>query len=434
MRLVSHLDADGLCSASLIAKVLLDYNKKFHLSIVKQLEKEIVDSLEKEGYNAFIFTDIGSGQLNEVKRLLSKGTVIIIDHHPPKEQIDSDNLILINPHSFGIDGGNEVSASTIAYLVAREFGIVNFEHLSVIGTIGDMQEKDGELNGLNRLVLENAADTINVRKGLKAFGRISKPLHKIIAYSTEHIPDVSGDESSAIQFLSDIGIELKKDGEFRTLSDLSEDEEKLLITNIIMKRLNKTENPQKVVSNVYTFLGKPGLLADAHEFATLLNSCGRQQLQSIGIMLCLGENKDALKMAEDIIASYKRKLLKAIKWVEKNNDDLESFRKTDSAIYIIGKTNIPDTLIGTLCSMLVNSEKIERNIILGFADSDDGVKVSGRAASKIDFDIGSAIATTTAALGGEGGGHGKAGGAKIKKGQENEFIEIFEQTIKNIKG
>ncbi|MDD5182376.1 MAG: DHH family phosphoesterase [Candidatus Nanoarchaeia archaeon] len=432
--MISHLDADGLCSASLVAKILLKSQKRFHLSVVKQLEKEMVDSLEKEGYDIFVFTDIGSGQLNEVKRLLDKAVVIVIDHHPPREKVDNENLVMINPHSFGIDGGNEISASTIAYLLAKEFGVNNSEHLSIIGSIGDMQEANGELNGMNKIVLDNSNNKIKVRKGLKAFGRISKPLHKIIAYSTEHIPDVSGDESSAIQFISDIGIELKKDGEFRTLNDLNDDEEKLLITSIIMKRLNRTENPQKVTGNVYTLEGKPGLLADAHEFATILNSCGRQQLQSIGIMLCLGENRDALAMAQDIMLSYKRKLMKSIKWFETNSKNPDSVLQTENAVYIIGKDSIPDTMIGTLCSIFANSEKIERNIIVGFADSDNGVKVSGRVTSKINFDMGNAIETTVKTLGGEGGGHGKAGGAKIKKGQEIEFIKRFEQTIKNIKG
>jgi single-stranded DNA-specific DHH superfamily exonuclease len=91
-------------------------------------------------------------------------------------------------------------------------------------------------------------------------------------------------------------------------------------------------------------------------------------------------------------------------------------------------------MIGTLCSILIHSEKVERNIIIGFADTDNGVKVSGRTTSKTAFDMGSAIETTVKALGCEGGGHIKAGGAKIKKGQEMEFINIFEQTIKNIKG
>lgn len=429
--MVSHLDADGLCSASLIAKVLLQHNKEFHLSVVKQLEKGIVDSLEKENYDIFLFTDIGSGQLNEVKRLLKKAVVIIIDHHPIHEKVDDENLILINPHSFGIDGGNEVSASTIAYLLAREFGLMDSEHLSLIGTIGDMQETDGVLNGLNKVVFENKNGNITSRKGLKAFGRISKPLHKAIAYSTEHIPDVSGNESAAIQFLSDIGLRLKDGNIFRTLNDLDEEEEKLLITNIIMKRLDKTENPQKVMGTVYTLEGKSGVLADAHEFATILNSCGRQNLQSIGIMLCLGENNDALAMAKDIMLSYKRKLMKSLKWIEKEKKNIIH---TERATYIIGNDDIPDTLIGTLCSILANSEKTEKDIIVGFANTDNGVKVSGRMISDMEFDLGKAIETTAAQLGGEGGGHGRAGGAKINRGQETEFIAKLEQTIKIIKG
>lgn len=431
---MSHLDADGLCSAGLMAKIFLKYNKKFHLSIVKQLEKEIIDKLEKEEYTTFLFTDIGSGQLGEVKRLLKKATVIIIDHHPPSEEIDDENLIMINPHEFGIDGGQEICASTLSYLLAKEFGLENAEHLAIVGSIGDRQEKDGSLNGINKVVLDNLNNSIKIRKGLKAFGRVTKPIHKTIAYSTESIPNVSGDESSAIQFLSELGIELKKGEEWRTLSDLSEEEEKTLITSIIMKRLGNTENPQDIVGNVYSFGSEPGIISDAHEFATILNSCGRQNAQSVGIMLCLGEKEESLKFAESIVNSYKRKLLKSLKWFEEHEQDGETVYKSENVMYILGQDKINDTLIGTICSILAGSKKISQNMLIGFADSDNGVKVSGRLASKIDFDLGKAIETVVKELGGEGGGHGRAGGAKIQKGQEKLFIEKFEQTIKDIKG
>ena len=434
VRLISHLDADGLCSAGIISRLLLEYNKKFHLTIVKQLEAEVVESLKKEKYDLFFFTDIGSGQLNGIKKLLENSKVIIIDHHPPEIELEHPNLIHINPHKYGIDGGSEICASTLSYLVVKSLGVNNCEHLAIVGSIGDRQEINGELNGVNKYILDNIDQNIKVKKGLRVFGRISKPLHKAIAYSTETIPGISGNESSAIQFLSEIGLGLKNGEIWRNVNDLTDEEEQILVTNIIIKRLGKTENPEGVIGNVYTFKNKKGLLADAHEFATLLNSCGRQNMQSIGIMLCLGEETDALEAAEEIMGSYKRKLLKAINWVRKNKNDINHVLKTEKAMYILGESEIDDTIIGTICSILAESDNTDKDILIGFANSTNGIKVSGRVASKINFDIGENIERVVKLIGGEGGGHHKAGGAKIPFGKEKDFINEFERIIKDIKG
>ena len=58
----------------------------------------------KEKYKVFVFTDLGSGQINELKPLMEKAIVIIIDHHPAKEEINHPNLIHINCYNFGING------------------------------------------------------------------------------------------------------------------------------------------------------------------------------------------------------------------------------------------------------------------------------------------------------------------------------------------
>lgn len=433
IRFVSHLDADGLCSASIIAKLLRRYNKEFHLSIVKQLESEKIDELEKEKYETYLFTDIGSGQLQAIKKLLDKNQVIIIDHHPTETEFNHPNLVHVNPHKQDIDGGQDICASTLSYFIAKNFNLPNCEHLAIVGSIGDTQEEKGVLNGVNKLVLENIDENIEIRKGLRVFGRISKPIQKAIAYSTADIPGVSGDESSAIQFLSEIGLDIKKDEEFRNMNDLSDEEEKKLITNIIMRRLDTSKNPDDITGNIYIFKNKKWILKDAHEFATLLNSCGRQNMQGVGLMLCLDDEK-AIEMGKEIMSNYKRKLLKALKWVKSNSEDTSKIYETENAMYIKGGDKIDDTLIGTICSIKSSDEDFKKDMIVGFANSTNGVKVSGRIASDIDLNIGEAIKKASATVNGEGGGHGKAGGAKIEMGSEDRFIAEFEKTIKNIKG
>jgi RecJ-like exonuclease len=430
IRFISHLDADGLCSAAILAKLLLKYNRAFHLSIVKQLDSATIEALKKENYNTYLFTDIGSGQLSAIESLLEKGNVIVIDHHPPDKEVEHPNLVHINPHKYNIDGGSEISASTLSYFLTKLFGLPNSEHLAVIGTIGDTQEEEGQLAGINGIILKEKSANVEVRKGLRAFGRASKPIHKTLAYSTEHhIPGVSGDESSAIQFLSEIGLEIKNGDKFRSINDLSEEEEKKLITGIIMRRIDSTDNPEKIVGDSYIIKNQDGTLSDAHEFATLLNSCGRQATQSIGLMLCLGD-KNAVKASNELIASYRRKITKALRWFDSKKDDPSVIVQTERAVYIKGKKEIDDTMIGTICSIKASSDDFKKDVIIGFADSDNGVKVSGRVASDFDFNMGEAIKLVSGRFNGEGGGHEKAAGGKIPFGSEDLFIAEFEKQLK----
>ncbi|HDQ59957.1 MAG TPA: DHH family phosphoesterase, partial [Candidatus Woesearchaeota archaeon] len=387
----------------------------------------------KEKYRLYIFTDIGSGQMKDLKGLLDLNKkIIIIDHHPPKEEFSHPYLVHINPHYFDIDGGQDISASTLNYIFAKQFNVGGIDHLAVIGSLGDNQESSKGFSGVNKHIIEKLSD-VDVGKGLRLFGRISKPLYRALAHCTDpFIPEVSGDEGLAIQFLSEMGIDLKDGDNWRALNDLSEEEEKMLTTNIIMKRMNIEENPEDVFGAVYNLKGMKDELQDAREFATILNSCGRQGRQSIGLMLAMGEQNDALEAARKIILSYRRKIVKAFKWFDENKDDDSKIHSTDSTMYLLAKNEIDDTMIGTICSMLSSSKTMDKKYIVGFADSDNGVKVSIRANAfaKNNGIVDQIISKISEKLDvADSGGHAKAGGAKIPNGSEEEFIKAFEENI-----
>ena len=64
IRLVSHLDADGISAASIMVKLLSTENRKYSVSIVQQLNLAVITQLASEPYNCFVFTDIGSGLID----------------------------------------------------------------------------------------------------------------------------------------------------------------------------------------------------------------------------------------------------------------------------------------------------------------------------------------------------------------------------------
>ena len=105
IRLISHIDADGISAASLMIKCLNIDNRKYSISIVQQLNKEVLEGISKESYKHVVFTDLGSGAISEIRRLLKDKKVFILDHHDPEtKEVNDENIFLVNPHKFGIDG------------------------------------------------------------------------------------------------------------------------------------------------------------------------------------------------------------------------------------------------------------------------------------------------------------------------------------------
>ena len=104
IRVISHLDADGISACSIIMKLLNNENRKYSISTVQQLNRAVLSQLAAEPYNCFIFTDNGSGVLSDIKELLNARKVFVLDHHS-LESNDFGSIVFVNPHICGIDGG-----------------------------------------------------------------------------------------------------------------------------------------------------------------------------------------------------------------------------------------------------------------------------------------------------------------------------------------
>ena len=83
VRIISHYDADGITSASIMVKALLREGRDLHLTIIKQLGEDIVQELAKEDNSIMMFLDLGSGHLDLIQKYLVKeGRLIVVaDHH-----------------------------------------------------------------------------------------------------------------------------------------------------------------------------------------------------------------------------------------------------------------------------------------------------------------------------------------------------------------
>ncbi len=436
IRIISHLDCDGICAASTIINALSNDNRKYSISIVQQLNDKILEELSAEEYSVYIFTDLGSGKISSISKNLEGRKIFILDHHEIEENtVIPDNITHVNPHDFGVDGSREVSGSGVVYLFAKSLSDKNTDmaHIAVIGAIGDIQEEGGFL-GLNKEILDDAvsAGKLEVKYGLNFFGSQTRPLHKLLEYSTDpYIPGVSGSESGAIQFLTSLGINPKNGSGWTKLTNLTSDEVKKLSAAIIIRRSAETD-PEKIFGNVYLLPQEEdeSPLKDAKEFSTLLNSCGRMNNSSIGIGTCLGK-KASKKKAISHLANYKKEIVSALRWFEGNKDSSGKVTKGEGYIIINAGEEILHTIIGTLASILSKSGDIPSGTyILSLARSlmEDTTKVSLRIAgngNNGDVDLRMIVNQAISALGeGESGGHSNAAGAMIPTECEDRFLEI----------
>jgi len=290
----------------------------------------------------FWFTDLGSGMNKQV----SIFDPIITDHHAPsisdydipvQARTDllkfgdilahQENRYHLNPHLNNIDGTHEISGAGTAYLVAKELNPVNrnLAHLAVIGAVGDLQDsKFHQLTSVNRRILTDAIETgyVEVKMDISAFGRESRPIQNLLMYSTDpYFPGLTMNEGNCLKFLQNLKIPLKDNGNTRHWIDLSFEERKLILSELMELLLSKGighNEAKRLLSEVYILtheeIGSP--LHDAKEFATLLNSCGKYNKPEIGYQICHGDRSKQLNQAYQLLNGHKVILMESIKYVK----------------------------------------------------------------------------------------------------------------------
>lgn len=427
LRVISHLDCDGLCSASILSAALKRKNIRFGISIIKQITREFLYELKLEEYELIIFSDLGSSSKDLIMEILPEKQIIILDHHQVQEGLP-ENLVEINPMLHGIDGGKEISGAGVCYLFSKLLDLQNIDlsYIAIIGAVGDMQENKGFV-GLNSLILEDAKGVIDVTSGLRIFGSQTRPIYKVLEYSTEvYIPGVTGSEIGAIKFLDDLAIPIKNKDKVRKLIDLSKEEMQRLIEAIVVQRSPLVKDPQDVIGPVYLLAKEPDGVPtrDIREFSTLLNACGRLGKPSLGMGVCLGD-KESKQEAFRLLEDYKIEILNCLNWfydARKQNKIIEK----EEFVLINAEEYIKDTLVGVLASILSRSNVFSQGkIIITMAHTVyDSTKISCRVSGvkKKEVNLKEILNAICLGLSGQVGGHQSAAGAIIPQEKDEEFI------------
>ncbi len=451
VHIVSHIDADGITSASIAYKALERAGIELSYEFIKQLESDKIASLKEEGHELIWFTDFGSGQLDSLRGI----DCVITDHHEPQGDAGSptgvargnilnygsSSVLELNPHRYGLDGATEISGAGTTYLVARKMGEnEDLSKLAIVGAVGDLQTmRDGKLVGKNREILKEGANAgyVEFRLDTTLYGLESRPLTKVLQYASDPVlPGLTGDGNACSDFLTDLDIPLKSGGDWRKWYNLTKEEKSRIISAIGIRMLEHgypTAYVESLVGEVYTFPGEEegSMVHEAKEFSTLLNSCGRYNKGDIGLHICLGDRDEYYKKAMQLLLGHRQVLVDCMKYVES-----EGVTRMDNLQYFHGGDRIPDTVLGTVVGMVMGSGEVDRDVpMLGFVESSEkeGLKVSSRGTKQqtdAGLDLSAVMSECSKKLGGEGGGHNIAAGAFIPEGTEEDFLSMANEMIK----
>jgi len=437
---VTHIDADGLSSGSIAFSALARKNLAVSLRAIPDLDPRAIEKLKADRFEFYLFTDLGSGLLGALSEAFGD-RFAVVDHHQVPEG-DSSHPRLINAWNYGYDGGVEACSSTMAYAFAKAFderGNLDLSALAMVGALGDRQDK-GEgrsLGGLNRLAVDDAVSKglVAVSKDLLFYGRETRPVHEAIAMSySPFISGLSGAKDAALAALSNSGFKLKDGGRWRTLGELSNDEKQKVVevvSGFIASAGQGSDILKDLVGTVYTFEFEDPLtpLRDAREFVTVLNACGRMDRTDLGVSICLGDREEALRSALALMSEYRTKLNKAIQKLQLETDKVAT---RGGVMLVMGEEFIEERMTGSVSSLLASSDRFRDKLVLVRARSGDSeLKYSSRIGDSYQgkVNLGEVMREAAESVGGVGGGHSMAAGAKIPFSRRDDFTKLVLEKV-----
>jgi len=452
--LASHIDADGLTSAAVAATALARAGIPFEAAFKNQLDAHEIATIAARDVDTVLFTDFGSGQLDEIARHAGAFTPVVVDHHQPADAATEYHL---NPLLEGIDGASELSGAGTAYVLARALARSDgsgttagrdsgggettrnrdLAALAVVGAVGDMQASSGDLTGANQAIVEEGIDAGVLRRGtdLALYGRQTRPLPKLLEYASDvDLPGISNSESGSVAFLADLELDLKRDGEWRRWVDLTDDERRTVANALLRHAIRRgvpAERVESLVGTTYELLEEPEgtELRDASEFSTLLNATARYERADVGLAVCLGDRDGALDRARELLRNHRRNLSEGIEWVERTGVE-----RTERLQWFDAGTRIRETIVGIVAGMAMGADGVDDDRpIVAFAEkNDEETKVSARGTHALvrrGLDLSTVMCDAAAAVGGKGGGHDVAAGATIPAGEEQAFLERADAVV-----
>jgi len=407
---LGHYDADGISATAIVLLGLRALKKDYRVRSLRKLGEAEVDSLK--GEKEIICVDFGANMHSQLAQLDSK--VLIIDHH----QLEGRSEVLqVNPHIYGIDGGTELSSSGTAHRVFGSVAGKETVDLALVGAVGDMQTP---LIGENRKIMQEGIECGRVKchNDLTLFGRMSRPLIWFLAYSTDiFLPGLTGNKHGCAEFLRSLEIPLKQGERWRKYAELEERERERLKSGLTELLKSKGLSTNGLIGEVYQLIKQPEgtELSDTKEYSTVLNACGRQGKPQVGVDLCMNA-EGAYERARALLAKHRTALREGIEYAQQAVEDFGPFYFLDA------RRIIDDGIIGVVAGMLYSVLPRHKPIIAAALDKDERIKISARGTKEL-IARGINLGSIMKEAGGPGcGGHAVAAGANFEQGELESFL------------
>ena len=439
----THIDCDGLTSGAIMTKALIRSNAKCTVSTAKDMSPSRITRMQGSHRDMHIITDLGGGLAKDLDRILGENW-FVLDHHQIPED-EHDNPRVINAWKYGMDGGTQICSGGMAYLAARHLDDKNedLSAMAVVSALGDRQDRGEKksFTGKNHEIAGTARDRglVEIDLDLLLAGRETKPVADALAFTSQPFIDgLTWNRDMCIKLLKTAGVRLKEGSRWRVPAELSK-EEKIGVTEAIAKFTtgsNATDIMDELIGYTYTFPREDqrSFLRDGREFATMLNSCGRIGRSGVGVAICMGDRNTMPLEGENILAEYRKKIRNCMNVLAG-----ERWRIAEGSAYVMVNAEgiVPETMTGTICSLLAGSPKYATKIVILRADGDDGgIKFSSRKSfgCRSDVNLSMLMRTGAARFSGIGGGHDAAAGATIGKNNVDKFLDFLEGSIDKLQG
>ena len=435
---LTHIDCDGLTSGSIVTKALIRAGAKCTVRTTKELNKSVISNLQKNDRDFHIVTDLGGGFAKDLDDNLGDNW-LVLDHHEISEQ-EYDNERVINAWKYGIDGGTEISAGGMAYLAANTLDDrnVDLSSIAVVSALGDRQDQGEKksFTGKNFEIAKTAKEKglLEIDLDLLLVGRETRPIPDSLAFTSQpFIEGLTWNRDVCLSLVNSAGIKLKEGERWRVPAELNEDEKRILIEAITKytSGKNATEIMQELIGYTYSFPreDRRSFLRDGRDFATMLNSCGRINKAGVGIGICLGDRNKMLQEGENILRKY-RKMIRDYMNILGN----ERWRISDNenCVMVNGEGIIPETMTGTISSLIAGSPKNSGKIVILRTNGEEGtIKFSSRKSvgCKSNVNLSKLMRQGAEKFDGVGGGHNAAAGARITKDKLDEFLDYLEANV-----
>lgn len=444
---VTHIDADGITSGSIMATALARMGAKCTVRTVSDMNPSVIEGMKKEDHEFYIVTDLGGGMASQFRKALGDKWVVI-DHHqiPEEEMLTDDAGQVMNAWKFGIDGGIEIPAGGMAYMVASGLDKKNrdLSCVAVVSAIGDRQDQGDKRSflGLNGEILETAKSMglVQVDLDIMLTGRETRPLHEALAFTSfPFIDGLTWNRDNCYSILKNAGIRLKDNGRWRVPAEFSQEEKSAVLDAIAKFVATSNKNSTGVIDDligyVYTLAGedKRSQLRDAREFATLLNACGRIGRSGVGVAICMGDRNAMLTAGEEISAQYRTTLRNYISTIFS-----EKWRVTDdgTSAFVNGDGLVAQDMLGAVSSLLSGSPTLAGRLVFARTLAQDGTyKFSSRKSlgctSKAN--LGLIMRHCAESVQGTGGGHAAAAGCRIPSTAIDPFLSCLKAAVNDEK-